>query len=648
MNVILEKSYIERSHQRCRQMGIEHSRIFSSRMFTDESLQKKLEKNRHLIVTAEPFMNQLYNFVKGSNFFAILTDGEGCILSVIGDEGILSEAFELEMIPGASMAEDHIGTNAMGTAIVEKIPVQVSGKEHYIQAYHRWTCSASPIRNPQGKIIGTLDLTGYSDLVHSHTVGMVVAAANAIEKMLEVKRYTDELAIAKNHIETIIDSIPEGILTSDLDGRIKAINKSVTEIFGYNEKEMQQMKIWDLFEGWTQVKNTLLGKSTFTNEDVYVNARKNKLQLNLSAYPIWDGEGTVREIIYVFKEVKKARKLATKIIGRQAIYTFDKIIGKNPRLIQTIQYAKKIADSKSTILIMGESGTGKEVFAQSIHNYSIRKEEPFIAVNCGAIPRNLIESELFGYEEGAFTGARRGGNAGKFEIADGGTIFLDEIGEMPLDMQTNLLRVIEESTVIRVGGSKQIPVNVRIIAATNKDLRQEVEKGNFRKDLYYRLHVLPIYLSPLRERKDDISLLIAYFMKTLSKRLNKRPVEIPAVHMENFMHHHWPGNIRELENLIELIINTEYIPLDIAIGNDQKKTPLTSIQENIMTLDQIEHQYILKTLKRFKGNITLTAEALGIGRNTLYRKIEKYGINCSITEQSSTMEQLHLNNVVPL
>ncbi|MEW9121182.1 MAG: sigma 54-interacting transcriptional regulator [Thermotaleaceae bacterium] len=645
--LLLQKDYIQRSHQRCIGFGISPTQVYSNNIITDHFLQKKLEDNRELIVAAEPFMNQLYNFVKGSNFFAILTDNQGCILSVIGDEAILSEAFELEMIPGAYMDESNIGTNAMGTAIAEGIPVQISGKEHFIEAYHRWTCSASPIHNPTGKIIGTLDLTGYSDFVHSHTLGMVVAAAKAIEKVLEIKSYNNKLAIAKNHIETIIDSLPSGILTSDLDGNIKAINKSVTEIFGFQEYEMKQMKIWELFEGWIQVKDCLCNKSTFLDEDVYVNARKNKLQLNLSAYPILDAQGVVREITYVFKEVKKARKLATRIIGRQAIYTFDKIIGKNERFLQTIEYAKKIADSKSTILILGESGTGKEVFAQSIHNYSSRKDEPFIAVNCGAIPRNLIESELFGYEEGAFTGARRGGNAGKFEIADGGTIFLDEIGEMPIDMQTNLLRVIEESTVIRVGGSKQVPVNVRIIAATNKDLRQEVEKGNFRKDLYYRLNVLPIYLSPLRERKEDIPLLFEYFMSTLSRRLNKRPVEIPPEHMQHFIHHQWPGNIRELENVIELIINTEFIPLNIENGNFRQKIVVPSASNINLTLEQIEHQHILKTLHKFRGNITLTAEALGIGRNTLYRKIEKYNIDASALEQASEMEQSVFSKVLP-
>ncbi|MCS4465766.1 sigma 54-interacting transcriptional regulator [Clostridium botulinum] len=181
----------------------------------------------------------------------------------------------------------------------------------------------------------------------------------------------------------------------------------------------------------------------------------------------------------------------------------------------------------------GDSGTGKEVFAQSIHNYSDRKDKPFIAVNCGAIPRNLIESELFGYEEGAFTGAKRGGYRGKFENSHGGTIFLDEIGEMPLDMQIKLLRVIEEGVINRIGSSKQIPVNSRIIAATNKDLREEVEKGNFRKDLFYRINVLPVYLPALKKRREDIPLLIDYFMNKTSKHLNKRKVEIPSVYMES-------------------------------------------------------------------------------------------------------------------
>ncbi|WHH58814.1 sigma 54-interacting transcriptional regulator [Petroclostridium sp. X23] len=643
------KDYIINSHERCKKYNVDTERVFSNRIIDENELFSKLEAKQELIITAAPFMNQLYDFVKGSNFFSILTDEEGCILNVIGDEEILSEAFSFKMISGASMNERDIGTNAMGTALVEGRPVQVSGKEHYIKVYHRWTCSASPIRNAEGEIIGSLDLTGYSEYVHSHTLGMVVAAANAIEKMLEIKKYADELSLAKKYNETVIDSIIAGILTSDMDGNIVTINHYVADMFGYDENEMKKMKIWELFEGWNRVRAAVINKKSVTDEEVFVNARKNKLQFNLSTYPIFDEQQNIRNIIFLFKEVKKVRKLANKIMGRQAIYTFDKIVGKDENFLRVIEFAKKVADSRSNILIMGESGTGKELFAQAIHNYSSRCEEPFVALNCGAIPRNLIESELFGYEEGAFTGAKTSGQPGKFEIADGGTIFLDEIGEMPLDMQTRLLRVIEEGTVSRIGSIKEIVVNVRVIAATNKDLNEEVRKGNFRKDLFYRLNVLPIRLPPLRERKRDIILLIQYFMDRITKKLNKRSVKIPEEFMQQLLEYEWPGNIRELENLIELIVNTESIP-DSLEKRGSGVTPKTNINVNNfngiiaygepdedLKLERMEKLHILKVLSLYERNITLSAKALGIGRNTLYRKMQNYGIDCSEMDQCSNM-----------
>jgi transcriptional regulator with PAS, ATPase and Fis domain len=341
----------------------------------------------------------------------------------------------------------------------------------------------------------------------------------------------------------------------------------------------------------------------------------------------------------MFHEVTKGRKLAGKILSGQAIYTFDKIIGEDKNFIKVVNYAKKVADSKSTVLLTGESGTGKEVFAQSIHNHGIRREEPFIAVNCGAIPRTLIESELFGYEEGAFTGARKGGSAGKFELANGGTIFLDEIGEMPIDMQVRLLRVIEEGVINRIGSPKQISVNVRIIAATNKDLLEEVSKGNFRKDLFYRLNVLPIRLPSLKERKVDIPLLVDYYMKKTSKRLNKRRVEISEEYMNYLQSYEWPGNIRELENMIELIVNTETIQLNPSIRDDEEQ--ISAVRYNAhMSLHKLEQEHIIRVLKEVKGNITVAAKVLDIGRNTLYRKIEKYNIDCSKFEQCSVLEHV--------
>lgn len=647
-----EKEYILRSHERCRSYEVDKNLVYSRRFICGEPLFKRLEEKSELIIHAEPFMNQLYNFVKGSNFFAILTDEEGCILSVIGDEDILSEAFSLKMVPGAYMDEANIGTNAMGTALAEGMPVQVSAEEHYITAYHRWTCSGAPIRNMNGEIIGALDLTGYSELVHSHTLGMVVAAANAIEKMLHIKKYNEELNLAKSYTDTVIDSIAAGILSVDMDGNIKTVNKHVNEMFGFEANELRRMKIWDLFEGWNKVKESIVAKRSFLDEDVYVNSRKNKLQYNLGAYPILDNKKSIRGIILVFKEVKKVRKLANKIMGRQAVYTFDKIIGKSANFLRVMEFAKKVADSRSNILIMGESGTGKELFAQAIHNYSQRREDTFIAINCGAIPRNLIESELFGYEEGAFTGAKRSGHPGKFEIADGGTIFLDEIGEMPLDMQTRLLRVIEEGTVSRIGGTNEIVVDVRIIAATNKNLSEEVKKGNFRKDLYYRLNVLPLYIPPLRDRTEDIPLLTDYFMKRISKKLNKKIVALPEEYRQELLAYDWPGNIRELENLIELMINTESLPAHIGKVGSRVESRLrgesngkvdNSFRDNplkpTLSLEAVEKQHIIAALEHFQGKIALTARTLGIGRNTLYRKIEQYQIKCPKTEQRSILEQ---------
>lgn len=619
-----KREYINRSLNRSIAYGVKKGTMYSKDILTPNEFQIRLDDNKELLLAALPFMDELYNFVKGSDFFVILSDKEGCILSIIGDESILSDAYSLKMTPGAFMDEKSIGTNAVGTCLVERMPVQISGDEHFIDAYHRWTCSAAPIIK-MGQVVGALDITGYSDAVHSHTLGMVVAAVVAIGKMIENNEYNDKIICDKTHFKTVLDSMDAGIITCSIEGNINMANSIMEDMFGYSEKEIKSIPIGLLIDGWEKIKGILLTGGTFTNEEVSVNARKNKLQFNTSLYPIYSGN-SISEITFVFRDVHKVRKLAGRIAASQAIYSFDKIIGQDKNFIQIIEYTKKISDSKSTILIMGESGTGKEVFAQSIHNYSKRRDEPFIAVNCGAIPRNLIESELFGYEEGAFTGARRGGYAGKFEIADGGTVFLDEIGEMPNDMQIKLLRVIEEGVVTRIGSSKQIYVNVRIIAATNKNLSDETMKGNFRKDLFYRLNVLPVFLPPLRERKEDIPLLLDYFLSTISKKLNKRKVSIPKEYIKALVEAPWPGNIRELENLVERIINTESIDgIDENLDKNNKEN-IAEAKEIPLTLASMEKQYILTMLNRYNGNITSCAKALGIGRNTLYRKIKDYSI----------------------
>ena len=632
------EDYINESHKRSISKGILSKNMFSTKILDDFEFQNILDKNRELILVATPFMNRLYNFVKGSGFFTVLCDSEGCILNVIGDEKILDEAAKLKMIAGAYMDEAHIGTNAMSLVIEEQIPIQISGKEHLISAYHKWTCSAAPITDINGKIIGVINLTGYIGNAHPHTLGMVVAAADAIEKMLKINKYNLMLEISKKRLETTINSISSGILTCDLTGNITTMNKKAVRMFGYRDSEKTKMKISDMIQKWDEIIEQLKVKGKSIDEEVYLNTKINKLQYTLTLYPIYDSKMNIQEITIIINELKKSVKFARKILSGQATYTFEQVIGKNKGFMKIVDYAKKIADSKSTILITGESGTGKEVFAQAIHNYSFRRDEPFIALNCGAIPSTLIESELFGYEDGAFTGAKKGGYVGKFEIAEGGTIFLDEIGEMPTDMQVKLLRVIEAGVITRIGSSIEIPTDVRIIAATNKNLKNEVESGNFRKDLYYRLNVLPIYLPPLRERREDIPEFINYYMKKTAEKLNKHTVHISDEYMKKLIAYDWPGNVRELENAIELMINSEEseIYFNDKVVDIQKDT--VNLNENI-SLELIEKQHIINVLKNVNGNMTLASNILEIGRNTLYRKIEKFHIDCSEMDHCSKMKQ---------
>ncbi len=620
-----DRDFIRQSNERSKSYGIDPNQKKSKRILSQKELNSKITNNHTLISVSEPFINQLYSFVKDSEFLVILTDKEGCILNITGNEDMLQKAHDTWLVPGASMNEEDAGTNGMGTSIREGYPLQVTGREHILKILQKWTCSGAPIRDYEGKIIGCIDLTGSMELVNSHTLGMVAAAASAIEYMIRHTHCSNLHEKMERYLDTIINSLPSGIFTIDMDGGIVLANDYTYKILGYSSEEFSSIKGQDLFPDWERIVDRIKKGESIYQEDVYVNLATNKNEVNLSAYPVYGDGETPYEIVFVVKDVKKMRKLANKVTGSRAVYTFDKVIGEDLEFLKIIDFAKKVADSKSTVLILGESGTGKEIFAQSIQNDSNRKNEPFVALNCGAIPKNLIESELFGYEGGAFTGAKTEGQPGKFEIADGGTLFLDEIGEMPYELQTRLLRVIEEGNVRRVGGSVEIPVDVRIIAATNKNLREEVDKGNFRKDLYYRLNVLPLRLPPLRERPGDIPLLFDFFMKRKAKSLSKKTVEVPDYYMELLKNHSWPGNIRELENLVELIIITESLPT-YRFDSDIDSLLSTEIISD-RTLEDIEADHINRILRKYEGNITLVSKKLGIGRNTLYRKIQKYNIS---------------------
>ncbi len=634
-----QKQIISQSHDRCRVMGVETERVFPSMTFAGKALEEKLQENQALLDIAAPFMDILYEAVANSGFFILLTDNDGYILRAKGDPDAIAMSEELNMVIGASMSEESIGTNAMGTSLYEGKPLQVTADEHYITAYHRWTCSAAPIRDTSGHIIGSLNLTGASELLHPHTLGLVVAAVRAIENQLRAEKAQEKLNETFHYLQSVLSSVSSGIITIDLEGTIKTINPWACSLLNLEQEKVVSSSIDQLVPIWNDIYDRLGRGESFLDAEISIPGKRGRF--DLSAYPIYDDQQEIIGMVLVVKGIQKIFNLVNKYTGMRAHYTFDDIVGNSPEISQIIDHARTISGTPSTVLLMGESGTGKELLAQSIHNASTRRNEVFIAVNCGALPKNLIESELFGHEEGAFTGSKKGGHAGKFELANGGTIFLDEIGEMPLDMQVNLLRVLQEGYVTRIGGTKNIPVDVRVIAATKKNLVEELRKGTFREDLFYRLSVIPLFIPPLRERRQDVQALFNHFMEVKARKLNKPVPEISDELKEQIMRYHWPGNVRELENFVENLVNfngassfnileTEHTTGFRNYQGTQKEKPKDEPEAYAKTaqvsLEDLEKHAIRECMRHHDGNVTRVSRQLGISRTTLYSKMRKYRI----------------------
>lgn len=629
-----QNEILTRANARSIKYGLIKDKPYLEKIIKGKEFNKLITENKDLIEISKSFMEVLYNFLKGSGFSFCLTDKKGIILTYIGDEEIVKNQIKIRMIEGADMSEESAGANGMGTSLYEDCSLQISGEEHFLKLFHAWTCSAAIIHDENGNILGCLNLVGKRESVHPHTLGVVVAAVESIENQIKIKNANDKLIETCQCMDTILNSVSIGIYSVNTDGIIQSINKEACRILNIREEELIQKNVEAILPNWAEIFEKLkLGKSYQDKELIINNEKIIRGRFDISANPIKINKEVIGMVV-VFKEIQNVFNLVNKYSGQRAVYTFDDIIGESRQIKEVIKYSKKISSSPSTILIEGESGTGKELLAQSIHNYSSRKNNSFVAVNCGAIPKSLIESELFGYEEGAFTGAKKGGHAGKFELSNRGTLFLDEIGEMPLDMQVKLLRVLQEGYVTRLGGEKIIPVDVKIIAATNKNLKEEVRKGNFREDLYYRLSVNPIKLPPLREREGDIPLLIRYLFRMKTKKLNKNINSIKAEIYTKMMNYSWPGNIRELENCIENIVNLD--GQNTAFFNDDEEMLIDKDSfegdnnfENaqIHKLEDVEKNEIVKAINLNPHNMTQIARDLGINRSTLYAKIKKYSIN---------------------
>lgn len=450
-----------------------------------------------------------------------------------------------------------------------------------------------------------------------------------VSKLLE-KEASDKLQVVKNQLISIMDSIDEGIIAIDENGFIVYTNSVINDTFRLTSAEIKEKKIYEILPQ-PYIKKLVKENIQFSNNETAINKNGNEFHALVSGKTVQLGEKSAGSIL-TFKKMDDVYKVINEISFNNLSTSFDDIIGNSVEITLVKEKAKKVANSNSTILILGESGTGKELFARAIHESSNRKNKPFIAFNCAAIPENLIESELFGYEEGAFTGAVRGGKTGKFQLAQGGTIFLDEIGDMPLHLQTKLLRVLQEKSIEKIGGHKSISIDARVIAATNKELDKMAEAGEFREDLYYRLNVIPINIPPLRERTGDIKIILEYFLKQYNKKLGKNIKGFSANVESVLLNNKWKGNVRELENVVEYSVNMEstaYITMNSIPQKIKSAETNKSGHMNIMPIHEMEKKLIQDALILYGDSVTgknMAADALKISIATLYRKIKEYNL----------------------
>ena len=622
---------IRRSHARSARYGLDPHLDGAPEAggLSAAGLRKRINGQREFFDLARAQIDTLYGLLKGTGFCMALADSEGYVLYVVGDAELVEHFKRRRCLPGYRWLERDVGTCAIGLALEEKVPVFLPGDAMFSMDARRLSNAGAPVFAPDGGVVlGAISLSGESAMMHVHTLGLVRQAAETVTSQLRERERMRDLATTNQYLRALIESDSRGIVTVDSHGRIVQTNRSARRLFSLPVSPAGR-DFEDFTGGRSGVLEHLATGKSFKAREIL--ARHSGMTHFASFDPICMSNGEVVGGLLTVQEKKEVMGMAVEVTGSHAHFTFDSILGSSACLGQALRHARIAAASTAPVLLCGETGTGKELFAQAIHNGGERRNRPFVAINCGAIPKELLESELFGYEEGAFTGARKGGRPGKFELADSGTLFLDEIGDMPFDMQVKLLRVLQTGEIQRVGGLRTVPVDLRVISATNKDLKQAIEQQKFRADLYYRISTLNILVPPLRERPEDILPLAEYFIQRHRLRLNKPTAVLPPDTAAMLTAHAWPGNVRQLESAVERAMHlaeggdllAEHFGIAGLERTRQAAPSEPSGGPGQGTLEDLEQRAVAEALARHNGNIRAASRALGVSRPTLYRKLKK-------------------------
>ena len=608
------------SWQRSLRAGVEPNTRRAPMVSGANALEHLRHRNRDLLWAAQGLFVTSAHLLASSGSVMILTDPNGVVLEVAGDQRTLDAAQDVHLVQGGHWHESVVGTNGIGTALAMRQPVQVHGAEHFGEGIKRWTCAAAPVFVPGSEqILGVVDISGPPSTYQRGNLALALAGARQMEAVLSERASREHVQLLEACMKLGASHAPQAMLVMDRNAKLVHVSGDLP------------------MHGWrvgTQLPGLQAGRQ--------VEEWARQLPAGLRAewlHPVRIDGVMIGALLVVPRQPRGVPVASTPslISGRSAPAEseidpartgFGNLLGHSRALRTAIDRARLLSGRRVSVLIQGETGVGKELFARAIHGDEARSG-PFVTFNCGATSKELIGSELFGHVRGAFTGATHEGRAGRFELAHGGTLCLDEIGELSLELQPVLLRCLEEGVVCRLGESKPRRVDVRLLTMTNRDLLQEVEAGRFRRDLYHRIGVTSVRVPPLREREGDIALLCQHFNLSLAER-HKVPCRVfgPEV-IAALEAYAWPGNVRELRNLVEsLLLTSEAASVDCAELPEELHASLPPAAAEhplaATSLEEAERLAIMRAMKSMHGNLAQAARALGVSRSTLYRKVERY------------------------
>lgn len=598
---------------------------------SDEVLPLTLNQHAILRRIARPIMEDIYQFIEGTGALILLSDNTSCVLELLGDADLVADVTALGIRQGVFLDESHLGTNAMAVTLTESSPTQMVGPEHFLSCFHRLCSAAAPIFDLEGRPVGVIGLLQPATHYNPQAVGIAVAGARAIENQLQADVFVLEANTHATELNATMDAISEGVLAWTGRGVIMHLNDQAGQLLELTPTAVVGRALNEHITLPESLAQAAARGDEVSDVEVAFSVDGSRRACLVSLRIIRNVEGEPETYIATLRRIEQVRQLVNRLVGAQARLTLDDMAGQGVAARRLRKQALAAADAKACVLLVGEAGTGKQLLARAIHNSGRWAAGPFLAVNCRAIPHELALGEFLGYEAGAFNSGPSSGQPSKFELAHGGTLFLEEIEALPLETQAALLRVVELGDVIRLGGTRVIPVDVRIIVSTPRPLDSLIAEGAFRSDLLLRLSSFVINTVPLRERQEDIPMLVDRLLEKLSVQVGQT-VTITATAKAALGNYPWPGNVRELESVMERAalacegqpIEPEHLPA--TVRQRRVMTAGKPVTEPVRTLTEAEQATILAAGRAAKGNLSQTAQYLGIGRTTLWRKMKELGL----------------------